>query len=74
MPIDGLSLLNGATIKDAGNNHATLNFTGVANSAAQVDTTAPVIATVVTDPAQAVFVNAANYEIKGTHSEIGLTC
>jgi hypothetical protein len=69
---NGLSLLNGATIKDAGNNAATLNFTGVDNSAAQVDTTAPVIS-VVTDPAQAVFVNAANYQIKGTHSEIGLT-
>lgn len=69
---DGLSLLNGASIKDAGNNPATVTFSGVDNSNAQVDTTAPV-AIVVTDPSQAVFVNAANYEIKGTHSEIGLT-
>lgn len=69
---DGLSLLNGATIKDAGNNPATITFSGVDNPNAQVDTTAPV-ATVVTDPAQAVFVNSANYEIKGTHSEIGVS-
>ncbi len=69
---NGLSLLNGATIKDAGNNDATISFAGVDNSAAQVDTTAPVV-TVVTDPAEAVFVNAANYEVKGTHTEIGLT-
>ncbi|MDF3123447.1 Ig-like domain-containing protein [Rheinheimera sp. 1928-s] len=69
---NGLSLLNSATIKDAGNNDAVLSFSGVNNSAAKVDTTAPAL-TIVTDPAQAVFVNAANYEIKGTHSEIGLT-
>jgi hypothetical protein len=69
---NGLSLLNGATIKDAGTNDATISFTGVNNSAAQVDTTSPV-ATIVTDPAEAVFVNAADYAIKGTHSEIGLT-
>ncbi|WP_233081720.1 Ig-like domain-containing protein [Rheinheimera soli] len=67
-----LSLLNGATIRDAGGNDAILSFTGTNNSAAKVDTTAPVM-TVVTDPAQAVFVNAANYQIKGTHTEIGLT-
>ncbi|MBU2393785.1 MAG: tandem-95 repeat protein [Gammaproteobacteria bacterium] len=69
---NALSLLNGATIKDAGNNDAVLSFSGINNSAAKVDTTAPLL-TVVTDPAQAVFVNAANYQIKGTHSEIGLT-
>ncbi|EGM76015.1 putative Ig domain-containing protein,BNR/Asp-box repeat protein [Rheinheimera sp. A13L] len=69
---NALSLLNGATIKDAGNNDATLSFGGINNSAAKVDTTAPTL-TVVTDPAQAVFVNAANYQIKGTHAEIGLT-
>ncbi|WP_310281301.1 Ig-like domain-containing protein [Rheinheimera soli] len=69
---NGLSLLNGATIKDAGNNDATLSFGGINNSAAKVDTIAPAL-TLVTDPAQAVFVNAANYQIKGTHSEIGLT-
>ncbi|WP_229833463.1 Ig-like domain-containing protein, partial [Alishewanella longhuensis] len=68
---NALSLLNGATIKDAGNNDATLNFSGINNSAAKVDTTAPLIS-IVTDPAQAVFVNAANYQIKGTHSEPGV--
>jgi DNA-binding protein len=65
-------VLNGDTIRDSGNNNATLTFSVVNNPDAQVDTTAPV-ATVVTDPAEAVFINAANYEIKGTHSEIGLT-
>ncbi|WP_185714237.1 Ig-like domain-containing protein [Rheinheimera mesophila] len=65
-------VLNGDTIRDSGNNDAVLTFAGTNNPDAQVDTTAPV-ATVVTDPAQAVFVNAANYEIKGTHSEIGLS-
>ena len=65
-------VLNGDTIRDSGNNDALLTFVGINNPDAQVDTTAPV-ATVVTDPAQAVFVNAANYEIKGTHSEIGLS-
>jgi len=69
---NGLSLQNGASIKDSGNNDANLNFSGVQNSAAQVDTTAPVLA-VVTDPALAVFVNAPNYQISGTHAEIGLT-
>jgi hypothetical protein len=65
-------VLNGDTIRDSGNNDALLTFAGINNPDAQVDTTAPV-ATVVTDPAQAVFVNAANYEIKGTHSEVGLS-
>lgn len=65
-------VLNGDTIRDAGNNDAVLTFAATNNSDAQVDTTAPVV-TVVTDPAEAVFVNAANYEIKGTHTEIGLT-
>ncbi|MGY5798275.1 Ig-like domain-containing protein [Rheinheimera faecalis] len=65
-------VLNGDTIRDSGNNDAVLTFAGTNNSDAQVDTTAPVL-TVVTDPAEAVFVNAANYEIKGTHTEIGLT-
>lgn len=64
--------LNTTTIRDSGNNDAVLNFAGTNNANAQVDTTVPV-ATVVTDPAQVVFINAANYEIKGTHSEIGLT-
>ena len=64
-------VLNGDTIRDSGNNNAVLTFAGTNNSDAQVDTTAPV-ATVVTDPAEAVFVNAASYEIKGTHSEIGV--
>ncbi|RVT48145.1 tandem-95 repeat protein [Rheinheimera sediminis] len=68
---DSISL-NGDTIRDSGNNDAVLTFAATSNSAAQVDTTAPAL-TVVTDPAQAVFVNAANYQIKGTHSEIGLT-
>jgi large repetitive protein len=64
-------VLNGDTIRDSGNNDAVLTFAGTNNPDAQVDTTAPV-ATVVTDPAEAVFVNAADYEIKGTHSEIGV--
>jgi DNA-binding protein len=64
--------LNGDTIRDSGNNNATLTFSAVNNPDAQIDTTDPV-ATVVTDPAEAVFVNAADYEIKGTHSEIGVT-
>ncbi len=63
--------LNTTTIRDSGNNDADTDFSGLSNPNALVDTTAPV-ATVVTDPAQAVFVNAANYEIKGTHSEIGV--
>lgn len=65
-------VLNGDTIRDSGNNDAVLTFAGTNNSAAQVDTTAPVV-TVVTDPAEAVFVNAADYEVKGTHTEVGLT-
>lgn len=64
-------VLNGDTIRDSGNNDAVLTFAGTNNPDAQVDTTAPV-ATVVTNPAEAVFVNAASYEIKGTHSEIGV--
>ena len=64
--------LNGDTIRDSGNNNATLTFSAVNNPDAQIDTTDPV-ATVVTDPAEAVFVNAADYEIKGTHSEIGVS-
>ena len=69
---NGVSLLNGATIKDAGNNDATLSFSGINNSAAQVDTTSP-LAAVVSTPAKAVFVNAADYQISGSHTEVGLT-
>ncbi|GAA0655064.1 Ig-like domain-containing protein [Rheinheimera tangshanensis] len=65
-------ILNTTTIRDSGNNDAVLTFAGTNNDNAQVDTTDPV-ATVVTAPATAVFVNAASYEIKGTHSEIGVT-
>lgn len=65
-------ILNTTTIRDSGNNDAVLTFAGTESDNAQVDTTDPV-ATVVTDPAVAVFVNAASYEIKGTHSEIGVT-
>ncbi|WP_053422669.1 Ig-like domain-containing protein [Rheinheimera sp. KL1] len=65
-------ILNTTTIRDSGNNDAVLTFAGTNNDNAQVDTTDPV-ATVVTDPAAAVFVNAASYEIKGTHSGIGVT-
>jgi len=67
VPANGLTL-NSTTIKDSGDNTANLNFAQRNNSAAKVDTQTPAVA-VVTRPAQAVFVNADNFTVTGTHAE-----
>ncbi|WP_049722236.1 Ig-like domain-containing protein [Gilvimarinus polysaccharolyticus] len=61
-------ILNGDTIRDAGNNNADLTFNSVSNANARVDTTAPV-APVVTNPTVTLASNAASYDISGSHTE-----
>ncbi len=67
IPANGLTL-NSSTIQDSGNNPANLSYAQSNHSNAKVDTQTPAVA-VVTNPAQAVFVNADSYTIVGTHAE-----
>ncbi|WP_323815748.1 Ig-like domain-containing protein [Cellvibrio sp. NN19] len=64
--------LNGDTVRDAGNNDASLIYAQVSNANTQVDTLVP-DGVVVVSPADVVTANVDDYTINGTHGENGVT-